>query len=592
MGIESKSLIDKSNFEIWVVEDDQGLNKLIQKKLQRNGFHTKGMKNGKDVISNIDNVANIMLLLDYKLPDMNANELITKLKEMDKEVPFIVMTGYGDEKIAVEMMKLGALDYIVKEQDFINIVQLKVKKTTNKLFLIEEKPVKIIVVEDDEGLNKLIQKKLKRNGFITEGIKNGKDVISKIEDNENIILLLDYKLPDMNADDLIKKLRETGREVPFIVMTGLGDEKIAVEMMKLGALDYIVKEQDFINIIEIKIEKSINQLFSKIKLLKLENDLFQNRAILKSIIHSPFLSITLLDKSGKILELNEETSKRFNKTYDEMLGENIWDFLPASVTKHRKKQMEEVFKTGEIYFGEDIRGEMWNKYSIIPALKNREGKVEAVIVESLDITNLKKAEENLRESLNATISVIAKILDTRDPYTAEHQLRVSNLALRIAEVMNLEHEKVEIIRVASLIHDIGKISIPAEILGKPTTLTQLEWNFIQRHPVIGYEIIKSVKFPYDIASIVLEHHERLDGSGYPDGKKKDEIHLESKIIAVADVVEAISSHRPYRPALGLDKALEEIKENSGKLYDPEVVEACIKVFEMGYEFTPKSKQII
>ena len=177
------------------------------------------------------------------------------------------------------------------------------------------------------------------------------------------------------------------------------------------------------------------------------------------------------------------------------------------------------------------------------------------------------------------------MIEAKDPYTAGHQQRVSQLAIAIAKELNLPPDKIEGIRIASLIHDIGKISIPTEILSKSTTLSDIEFSLIKYHSQIGYDILKSIDFAFPIAKIVLQHHEKLDGSGYPNNLKGDEILLKAKIICVADVVEAMSSHRPYRPALGIDAALEEISKNRGILYDPEVVDVCLKLFKKeGFKF--------
>jgi HD-GYP domain-containing protein (c-di-GMP phosphodiesterase class II) len=159
------------------------------------------------------------------------------------------------------------------------------------------------------------------------------------------------------------------------------------------------------------------------------------------------------------------------------------------------------------------------------------------------------------------------------------------LAHAIASEMGLPEEQIEGIRVAGMIHDIGKISVPAQILSKPGELNSLEYGLIQQHPRIGYDLLKTIDFPWPVAQIVLQHHERMDGSGYPAGLSGDEIMLEARILAVADVVAAMTSHRPYRATLGLDKALEEISQNRGVLYDAEVVDACLKLFtEKGLEF--------
>jgi len=204
----------------------------------------------------------------------------------------------------------------------------------------------------------------------------------------------------------------------------------------------------------------------------------------------------------------------------------------------------------------------------------------------------KKAEEKLQEthqrlkkSMDATIDTMSRVIEAKDPYTSRHQHRVCQLAVSLAREIGLPEDMIEGIRIASLIHDIGKIGLPTEILSKPTKLTDIEFRLIKGHSQIGYDILKSIDFPYPIANIVLQHHERLDGSGYPNNLKADKILLEAKIIGVADVVEAMSSHRPYRPALGTDKALEEISQNRGILYDPEVVDACLKLFrEKGFKF--------
>jgi len=207
------------------------------------------------------------------------------------------------------------------------------------------------------------------------------------------------------------------------------------------------------------------------------------------------------------------------------------------------------------------------------------------IASLIDITENKKSEERLKKTMDAAIGTMSKIVEAKDPYTSGHQHRVCQLAVRIAQKMKLPQDKIEGVRITSLIHDIGKIGLPTEILSKPTKLTDIEFTLIKGHSQIGYDILKSIDFSYPIAQIVLQHHERLNGSGYPNNLRGDEIMLEAKIIGVADVVEAMSSFRPYRPALGTEKALEEISKNKGILYDPEVVDICLSLFkEKEYKF--------
>jgi HD-GYP domain-containing protein (c-di-GMP phosphodiesterase class II) len=201
-----------------------------------------------------------------------------------------------------------------------------------------------------------------------------------------------------------------------------------------------------------------------------------------------------------------------------------------------------------------------------------------------DITAKRHSVERIRTALKATVQAIAVTVETRDPYTAGHQRRVSDLARAIATEMNLPTDKIDGIRTGAVIHDLGKISVPAEILTKPTKLTDLEFGIIKTHAQSGYDILKDIEFPWPIARMVLEHHERMDGSGYPNGLVAKETLLESKILSVADVVEAIASHRPYRPSFGIDAALKELENNKGKLYDAGVVDACLRIFRQnGYQ---------
>ncbi len=190
----------------------------------------------------------------------------------------------------------------------------------------------------------------------------------------------------------------------------------------------------------------------------------------------------------------------------------------------------------------------------------------------------KQYSEKLQELIGNITKAIALTAEMRDPYTSGHQLRVTQLACAISKEMGLSKEMIAGIRVAGSLHDIGKMYIPSEILTKPGELTEIEFDMIRTHPEAGYSIVKMIDFPWPVAQIVLQHHERMDGSGYPAGLFAEDILLESRILGVADVVEAMASHRPYRPALGIDKALAEIAQKRGSLYDPEVVDVCLKLF--------------
>ncbi|MCX5832170.1 MAG: PAS domain S-box protein [Deltaproteobacteria bacterium] len=225
------------------------------------------------------------------------------------------------------------------------------------------------------------------------------------------------------------------------------------------------------------------------------------------------------------------------------------------------------------------------------AMNDAAGNISRLEGTAVDITYRKRAEEelqrtveNLRRAVQTTIRVMVSAVETRDPYTAGHQVRSANLARAIAMEMGLPQEKIAAIRMAGSIHDIGKLSIPAEILSKPTKLSEIEFSLIKEHARRGFEMLKDVESPWPLAEIVFQHHERMDGSGYPRNLKGDEICMEARILTVADVVEAMASHRPYRPGLGIDAALEEIEKNRDIFYDSAVADACLRLFrEKGFK---------
>ncbi len=214
----------------------------------------------------------------------------------------------------------------------------------------------------------------------------------------------------------------------------------------------------------------------------------------------------------------------------------------------------------------------------------------AVIGLLQDITERRKAEEQgkvyteqLEQAMMGTIDAVSAMVELRDPYTSGHERRVGELAGAIGHEMGLPQDEVKGLRIAGALHDIGKIACPAEILSKPARLTALEFEIVKAHPQLGFDILKSVRFSWPVAQAILQHHERIDGSGYPQKLKGEEIILSARILAVADTIEAMGSHRPYRPALGIDAALAEVEKHSGTLFDPQVVAACLRLFrEKGY----------
>jgi len=327
-----------------------------------------------------------------------------------------------------------------------------------------------------------------------------------------------------------------------------------------------------------------------------EENLKNAKDELQMILDSVPAIIFYKDIESRVIRANKTLANSLKMPVKDIVGKTTEELFPKEQAEKMRKDDKEVMISGKskrniIQPYDTPEGVKWAVTDKIP-YKDKEGKITGVISLSKDITLQKKSEEELQQSyqrlkktMDAAIDTMSKIIEAKDPYTAGHQHRVCQLAVPLARELGLSEDKIEGIRIASLIHDIGKIGLPTEILSKPTTLTDIEFNIIKEHSQIGYDILKSIDFPYPVAQIVLQHHDRLDGSGYPSNLKGDKILLEAKIIGVADVVEAMSSHRPYRPALGIEKALEEISQNKGILYDSEVVDTCIRLFkEKGFKF--------
>jgi PAS domain S-box-containing protein/putative nucleotidyltransferase with HDIG domain len=302
---------------------------------------------------------------------------------------------------------------------------------------------------------------------------------------------------------------------------------------------------------------------------------------------------------GRIITANAAFARMAGYDSPEELIESVKDMgTQLYVHPEDRKRLVEISETKgfisgfEVEFYKKDKSKFWIVINA-RSVKDERGKI--LYLEGLmeDITVRKNSEEQLHQTLDrlkkavgTTIQVLGTASEARDPYTAGHQKRVADLARTIAKEMGLSTNTIEGIRMAGSIHDIGKLSIPAEILSKPAKLTDIEYSLIKEHARSGYEMLKDVESPWPLAQMVYQHHERMNGSGYPRNLKGDEIIMEARIIAVADVVEAMGSHRPYRPSLGIEAALEEIENNKGILYDNVVADACLRLFRTkGYKLT-------
>ena len=290
-----------------------------------------------------------------------------------------------------------------------------------------------------------------------------------------------------------------------------------------------------------------------------------------------------------------------NKAFTDFLGyeKGEFDRIPAAEALERVSHPDDYKR--EFVLLHDLMNRRSPSYTIEKRFLRKDGRVVPGLLTTTfffdredvfrfgvasvqDISEHVGTREELERAYEGAIDALTVALESRDPFTAGHQRRVTQLACAIADEIGLPEARRMGLRVASILHDIGKIAIPAEILTKPYGVSEVEYSLIKSHPAVAYDILKEIHFPWPVADIVLEHHERVDGSGYPAGLRGDTILLEAKILAVADAVEALSSHRPYRAALGINDALEHIQKNRTTLFDSDVVDACARVFEGGFRF--------
>jgi len=310
--------------------------------------------------------------------------------------------------------------------------------------------------------------------------------------------------------------------------------------------------------------------------------------MLEAILANTHDVIFQLSPTGYIQYINPQVKDIYGYDPEELIGKHLNKTTPVTEIPKALKAINTVLsgKTINNFEVDQINADgkiIHTEINGSPVKKN--GKIVALQGVMRDITTRKQAEkeaklstQKLVNAMENTIQAIAMIVEMRDPYTAGHQRRVTELACTIATKIGLSEDKVTGLRLAGLIHDVGKIRVPAEILTNPDGLSEAELNIIRTHPQVGYDVLRTIEFPWPVATIVHQHHERMDGSGYPKGVKGRDIIFEARILAVADVVEAIASHRPYRSALSIDVALEEIHDKRDILYDAQVVDTCLGLF--------------
>jgi PAS domain S-box-containing protein/putative nucleotidyltransferase with HDIG domain len=435
--------------------------------------------------------------------------------------------------------------------------------------------IRVLVVEDEGLVGRDIHNMLRSLGY---------DVIGVVSQGDEAVRVARAESPDLVLMDIVLKGEIDGIQaaeriweecgVPIIYLTAYADEVTLDRAKMTEPFGYILKPFDARELqtaIEMAIYKA--RMYSQLR---------EREEWLSTILRSIGDGVVATDLHGRIAFLNPLAERLTGWSQDEALhrtADEVFNLVeaPAAESGPPGTLRETLLRTKT---GTTLPIE--TSVSLLRPGK-REGMGSVYIFR--DISERKRADaeiqsshDRLEKALAGTVQAMSMTIELRDPYTAGHQRRVGRLSTAIAREMGLPFTQIEGIRMSGDIHDIGKIYVPAEILSKPGNITDIEYSIIRNHAQAGYEILRTIDFPWPVAEIVHQHHERLDGSGYPAGLTRDQILLEAKILSVADVVEAMSSHRPYRPSFGIDAALDEITRNGGRLYDPVVVDACLALF--------------
>jgi len=455
-----------------------------------------------------------------------------------------------------------------------------------------DKPIRLLIVDDSLDDALLLVRQLKKGGCNTtyKQVDTSEAMSEAIDGQTWDAILCDYSMPNFSMHAALDLYKKKQLDLPFIIVSGTITDETAVAAMKAGAHDYIIK--DNLARLNPAMDRELRETKVRHERRLAEHELIKSEEKYRTLFEESRDAIYISAKQGEFTGFNQSTTELFGYSKEEMLGMNTKDIF-VNNDKYLKFQ-EEIEQKGSV---RDFEAKLYkrdrSKMNCLITSTVRRAKdatimgYQGIIRDISELVSsqkkLEKTLEKLRKALGGTIQAMALTVETRDPYTAGHQRRVSNLACAIAREMGVPANQVQGIHFAGIIHDIGKISVPGEILSKPGRISENELGIIKEHPRAGHNILKTVDFPWPIAQIVLQHHEKIDGSGYPDGISGENILIEARILSVADVIEAMSSHRPYRPTLGVDMALREIQQNKGVLYDSRVVDACLKLFnERGY----------
>jgi PAS domain S-box-containing protein len=587
--------------KILLVEDNPGDVRLIEEMIKTAGANLYELA----VVGTLDGALGRLrqeafdaIFLDLSLPDSSGLATMKSVQGNAPHVALVVITGLSDDAVALEALKIGAEDFLVKGQFdgpiLVRSLKYAITRKWSEEALRETKERYRNIFENTVmGISQALPdgRLITANNAYAQiyGYASAEEMMAEAPDVGQR-----YANPE-DREEVLRILKEKGvmkpREIDVIRRNGTCCT-VLVSAREIrdsnGNLQYYQAEH--IDITKRKLaEEALKESEKQYRLLadNVHDVIF---------VLDMNLKYTYISPSVKILRGYEAEEVLKQQSIEQTLtpsSKNIAMKAFAEIMEMEKSGRREEIHQSRILQLEMRRKDgttVWTevKFSFVRDKNNQSVGIMGV---TRDITERKNADEKLLQTLErlkkafaSTVQVMVSAVEMRDPYTAGHQLRVSNLACAIANEMGLSNDTIEGIKMAGFIHDIGKLSIPAEILSKPTKLTNIEFSLIKEHPLSGYELLKNVESPWPLAQIVYQHHERMNGSGYPRNLKGDEILMEARIMAVADVVEAMASHRPYRPTLGIESALEEIEKNKGILYDDVVADTCLRLFrEKGYQ---------
>ena len=581
---------------ILIVEDSESDTELIIRQFQKANYDItyERVETDDQMMAAIEKRSWDLVIADYSLPEFNAPAALAILQKSGLDIPFVVVSGAIGEETAIEIMKAGAHDYIMKNNmsRLVPAIERELKEAESRVQRKQAEELlrsEHIMLARTEGIAHIGS----WGWNIATDTVNWSDELFRIfqrDPREGAPSFAEH--PAFYHPDDMARLQQA---VKAAVADGTPYKLELRAIRKDGETRVCVAR----GVAKLGLDGRPVRLFGSLQdvteLKREEEKLRKSEENFRLSLDDSPLGVRIVTAEGETLYANQATLKIYGYArIEELKRTPIKErYTPESYAefKTRKEKRERgevgpseyeisiVRKNGEVRHIQVFRKEIWwngaRQFQVIYQDITDRKRVEVELQKTLD---------SLKKAVSANIQIMVSAVEMRDPYTAGHQIRSANLACVVATEMGLPQDKIDGLRMASSIHDIGKLSIPAEILSKPTKLTDIEFSLIKEHSQSGYEMLKNVESPWPLAQIVYQHHERMNGSGYPRNLKGNEILIEARIMAVADVVEAMASHRPYRSALGIEAALEEIEKNKGILYDNDVAVACLRLFrETGYE---------